>query len=511
MDTCKAIIQEGSRKGERCKFPPNGLYCGRHLRNKVYDEGVEAGIKWCRFFFRGCNSHVIGNEVSCKDCKDKLCTKKNKCKHEGCLFKTNEEFCKKHERDKYKLEEIEKGIQYCDIDRGCFTIVKDKSTCEECLEKNRKKDNERYNKSKELLIAAKSSGSDVRTCIKCKKEFEAFNTRYNKECIKCKECSEKQKHQDSKRDRDRNYKEEHSRNLEGYYKVQIKDSLKRGYGDFQLNFDEFSEIVQKSCHYCNYIKENEVNGIDRVNNDLGYTKENCVPSCWKCNRMKHMYHPNFFIEKCHILLNKEIPINFYKKWSIYYTRTNYKNYKNYKDEAELSRKLPFEISQQQWDWLTRSSCYLCGYQDSHGIGIDRVDNNIRKYTLENCRPCCGSCNNMKNELSLSELLDQCKRVCDLWPRDSFEKTPLTQNPLKQAELKGHIMDVSERKHWKSEGLYYAILSNTGQPFLESNKDVYTAEEFTELCNTIIKSEKNAALSILKKLLVKLKKRKVRAV
>jgi hypothetical protein len=44
MEACKAIVQEGPRKGEQCKFPPGSdLYCGRHMRNKEYDEGVSKG------------------------------------------------------------------------------------------------------------------------------------------------------------------------------------------------------------------------------------------------------------------------------------------------------------------------------------------------------------------------------------------------------------------------------------------------------------------------------------
>ena len=45
--TCKAIIQEGPRKNKECLFPPaeNG-YCGRHLRNKLYDDdGIKEGKK----------------------------------------------------------------------------------------------------------------------------------------------------------------------------------------------------------------------------------------------------------------------------------------------------------------------------------------------------------------------------------------------------------------------------------------------------------------------------------
>jgi len=515
METCKAIVQEGKRRGERCQFPPNEntLYCGRHVRNKEYDEGVEKGIKWCRLFFRGCNSQISESESSCKSCKEKLCKKTLSCSHEGCLFKIKEgKFCKKHERDTYRLEEVEKGIRFCDIERGCFTIVTDSKTCKECLERNRITDNKRYKKKKELVVAQQNSRSSVRTCIGCTKEFEPFQTRYLRESLNCKVCLEKQKDQDDKRERERNYKEEHMRNLEFHYKSNITNSLKRGYGDFQLNFEEFTSLVKNPCYYCKYKKEGETNGIDRVNNDLGYTKENCVTACWKCNRMKHFYHPEFFLSKCKIITKEIIPDKqFYKKWELYYTRSNYRNYTNYKKHAEEERKLTFELSQSQWDWLTRSVCYLCSYQDAHGIGIDRIDNTLRNYTFENCRPCCGSCNNMKNELNISEFIEQCKLISEAWVIGSFSSIPISKNPLKDAESKGHIMDSSLRKHWKADGLYYAILSNTAEPFLESNKEIFTEKEFKELCETAKLSQKDKAIENLKKLLVKLKKRRVRLV
>ena len=88
METCKAIVQEGIRKGERCQFPPGPeSYCGRHLRNKEYDDGVAQGKTWCRFFFRGCNNEAKG---SCDDCKKKLSKKIIECKHEGCKYKVLE-------------------------------------------------------------------------------------------------------------------------------------------------------------------------------------------------------------------------------------------------------------------------------------------------------------------------------------------------------------------------------------------------------------------------------------
>ena len=511
METCKAVVQEGPRKGKTCQFPPDtGGYCGRHLRNKEYDEGIASGKRWCRFFFRGCSAELPqGKASSCLDCRAKITKKELSCKHEGCPFKINSgDYCKKHERDVYRND----GNRYCDIDRGCFTILHDKAkSCDTCLEATRKTDNARYAKKKTLHTAAVATESIRRTCVGCTNEFEAFLTRYGKESVNCKECSEKQKLQDENReDRVRNYKEEHSRHLDSYYKIHIEKSRSRGHGDFQIDFKTFTGLVQQPCHYCKEIKENEVNGIDRVNNSIGYTKENCVPACWKCNRMKHFYHPTFFLTKCKIMIKEEVPTKqFYKEWATYYTRSSYRNYTAYKRLAE-ERGLPFTILQDQWNWLTRSPCYLCRYQDAHGIGLDRVDNTIRSYTLENSRPCCGSCNTMKGELSLEGMLTQCKKVSAAWPTiTDFKDIPIGPNPLKKAEEKGDILQPEDRKVWKAKGLYYSILSKTASSFLEWNKDVYTVAEFNELCNTIPDCTVEKGVEILRKLLVTLKKRRVR--
>jgi len=511
METCKAVVQEGPRKGKTCKFPPDTHgYCGRHIRNKEYDEGVASGKKWCRFFFRGCNSELTDEKSSsCLTCRAKLTKKEFSCKHEGCPFKIKEgDYCKKHERDVYRND----GNRYCDIDRGCFTILTDTTkTCESCLEAKRKTDNARYAKRKEIHVAASTTESVRRTCVRCTKEFESFLTRYAKESVNCKECSEKQKTQDIKReDRVRNYMEERKNNISVHYKNYINDSLKRGHGDFCLDFESFTELVQKPCHYCKEIKDNEVNGIDRVNNSLGYTRENCVSACWKCNRMKHFYHPEFFLDKCKIIIKEQIPTKqFYTKWGTYYTRSCYIQYSKYSKEAE-ERGLPFNITQEQWNWLTRSPCYLCGYQDAHGIGLDRLDNTIRSYTFENIRPCCGSCNSMKGDLPFEEFLEQCKKIVNAWPATTdFKHIPMYVNPLKIAENKGDILNPEDRKVWKAKGLYYAILSKNASTFLTSNNDVYTSAEFNELCSIIPECTLEKGVEILRKLLVTLKKRRVR--
>ena len=67
---------------------------------------------------------------------------------------------------------------------------------------------------------------------------------------------------------------------------------------FELTIEQFTKFTQKNCFYCNKIpsqikRQNETygeyvyNGIDRKNNNLGYTLENCVSCCKRCNIAKN--------------------------------------------------------------------------------------------------------------------------------------------------------------------------------------------------------------------------------
>jgi hypothetical protein len=79
------------------------------------------------------------------------------------------------------------------------------------------------------------------------------------------------------------------------YKVQAK---KRDI-EFNLTKKEFSGLMLQSCFYCGIEPSNQFsafpaererpffyNGVDRLNNALGYQTNNCVPCCAQCNWAK---------------------------------------------------------------------------------------------------------------------------------------------------------------------------------------------------------------------------------
>lgn len=78
------------------------------------------------------------------------------------------------------------------------------------------------------------------------------------------------------------------------FNVYIKGSISRNM-EFCLSIDEFKYLIHNPCYYCEDSNSNVVNrrkltirynGIDRVDNNLGYTKNNSVSCCKYCNLMK---------------------------------------------------------------------------------------------------------------------------------------------------------------------------------------------------------------------------------
>lgn len=85
------------------------------------------------------------------------------------------------------------------------------------------------------------------------------------------------------------------------YREYKKGANKRNLS-FDLSFSQFLELCSGTCVYCGqkphiytgdleYMQQSsapwEHNGIDRIDSKQGYTINNCVPCCEKCNYAKH--------------------------------------------------------------------------------------------------------------------------------------------------------------------------------------------------------------------------------
>lgn len=109
------------------------------------------------------------------------------------------------------------------------------------------------------------------------------------------------------------------------YRTYQRGAKNRNY-EFNLTFEQVDSIIQQNCHYCNEEpvenKGDQVytygqgvfkrNGIDRLNNNLGYTLNNVVPCCDKCNTAKMDISENDFykwIQKVYYNLNLKEKFN----------------------------------------------------------------------------------------------------------------------------------------------------------------------------------------------------------
>ncbi len=84
-------------------------------------------------------------------------------------------------------------------------------------------------------------------------------------------------------------------------------SKKRGI-EFSLTKEQVESLFLGDCYYCSAppstTKDKRLdrvvvrNGIDRINNDIGYVLENCVSCCYPCNWSKMDETMEDFLKRC---------------------------------------------------------------------------------------------------------------------------------------------------------------------------------------------------------------------
>lgn len=435
--------------------------CIKHCEKEITGCNKITTTKQCVNIY--CNKEKLENTDFCekhnKEPEQKKCSKcdivlttenksskGNKCK--PCINKYNQE----------KLKEIKNELISNNIThKVCINCNKEKSLekfktvkhdkCRDCSQIIKNITKEEY-----LQI----HGNEIKKCLLCENDkiitdFSWHTNNFRNQCKKCigafqyyiewrirKRLQDPEEFKKHNNEIHRLWIEKNKEKFDNYMKVFInsKEGIISTYLSsakiknlLTINEDDFKNMIElliiQNCFYCGkQIKEGNLqeriigdyNGVDRINSNKPYILENCVPCCKKCNIMKNTLDIASFLRKnveisLYNNLNDNINKTFEKRLKYHNTFSligSSCDIYMYKKKAK-ERKKDFELTKEQFNEIVKQNCYLCGGNNSKGIGIDRFDSNIG-YILENCKPCCSYCNYMKNNLEYNDFLKQVKNI-----------------------------------------------------------------------------------------------------
>lgn len=191
----------------------------------------------------------------------------------------------------------------------------------------------------------------------------------------------------------------------GHYKSSAKDREI----EWNLQYNDFIRFWGVECSYCG-ANINTI-GLDRINNNLGYEKNNVVPCCKICNYAKGI------LTQLEWNMYRDQLLNYRNDGKLIFVEFNVRvdslptQYGNYKRSAKR-RGVDFGISLQEFGEFFLVPCAYCGII-SNTVGIDRCNNNDG-YVLNNLVSCCKICNRAKGNLPTNEwsrwIDDICRRT-----------------------------------------------------------------------------------------------------
>lgn len=153
-------------------------------------------------------------------------------------------------------------------------------------------------------VSAERLASSTKTCIACKKtktkdQFYRANHTTDGFMSKCKVCADEYHKKYSatpsgKASVKRTYRKladsGYYQNLECRIDQRYRRAAQRARDigrTFTVTFEEYVALLTKPCEYCGLsLDQKSGYGLDRLNNSLGYTRENVVQCCSLCNTQR---------------------------------------------------------------------------------------------------------------------------------------------------------------------------------------------------------------------------------
>jgi hypothetical protein len=107
-------------------------------------------------------------------------------------------------------------------------------------------------------------------------------------------------HVPKKRIYDKDYDSKRFRTPKGRYSL-AKHQAKRRELVWEISYELFCCLINSRCSYCHQLTpESTGSGLDRVDNEKGYSVENVIPCCGMCNRLRGV---NFTVEETRVMVS----------------------------------------------------------------------------------------------------------------------------------------------------------------------------------------------------------------
>jgi hypothetical protein len=187
----------------------------------------------------------------------------------------------------------------------------------------------------------------------------------------------------------------------------------RGYA-WALTDAACETLLAGPCFYCGTVEAGVVNGVDRMDNTVGYTPENCRTCCRTCNTMKLCLDARTFVDRC-VHLDASSRQSGERQSSsdaatLWPDTTRPSTFAVYVRSARKYNR-EFTLTESMYAAITETPCTYCrrAVTATNRSGIDRIDNDAG-YTPDNVVACCTECNRMRGSLRVDVFLETCRAI-----------------------------------------------------------------------------------------------------
>ncbi len=487
LDNKRVKCSGKDRHGDPCRnYTINGeLYCRRaHSYLAEYTAEQIDKFRLCK----GCKKwmDIPASKNQCSVCDER--GKKNReeaktkvvlCKSEGCTFQKSDDndYCGKHQICVFEDNCRDEGVRPCRrYLHGCRNKLSsdyEYTCCPTCLDKERKRDNDRRHN-----VVPDNVVNETKQCTVCLhwKPLSDYQNKNNSNItLQCASCRNDNAVANSKRDM------EHTREIQRIaYKKPERKAVKKAWEE-----NNYDKVALKTLTY---------RDKQTATNQEEYLKRNAETMAkWRENNPDKVQISN--------QARVENP-----KYA----------YKSYLTKCEL-RDIKMELSPEIFELLVLQPCYYCGIIQTKGFnGVDRMDS-TRGYEIDNCVSCCDECNTMKGALDNATFIKRAEHILtyngiineNLHPRIfSNHKSSNYLYYKKSAHERGYCFELSEEvfENIKNQNCYICGKSNNSRHTngidRYDNTVGYTIDNCRPCCGqcNIMKKELNYD-SMLQKLLI----------